>query len=102
MELAAYRGASFNLADEDRPELVSGARVSPAFFPVLGARAILGRTFFPDEEELGRDRVAVLSEAFWRRRFDADPGVLHRTIRLDGQSVALRSEERRVGKECRL
>jgi len=88
--LAAYRGASFNLSDDqESPERVRGVRVSPDFFTVMGARPALGRVFSPDEEQPGKDGVAVISDGFWRRRFDADPKVLNSTIRLDGQMVAV-------------
>ena len=73
--LAAYRGANFNLSDdEESPERVNGSRVSPEFFSVLGARPAMGRVFSAEEEQPGREGVAVISDAFWRRRFDADPG----------------------------
>ncbi len=88
--LAAYRGASFNLSDDqEAPERVAGTRVSPDFFTVLKQRPALGRVFGPDEEQPGKDGVAVISDAFWRRRFEADPGILNRTIRLDGQMVSV-------------
>jgi len=88
--LAAYRGASFNLSDDQEdPERVRGARVSPDFFAVLRARPAVGRVFGTDEEQLGKDGVAVISDAFWRRRFEADPGILNRPIRLDGQMVTV-------------
>ena len=44
----------------------------------------MGRVFSAEEEQPGREGVAVISDAFWRRRFDADPGILNKTIRLDG------------------
>ena len=87
--LAAYAGGSFNLADQDRPERVSGLRVSPDFFALLGVTPAIGRAFRPDEETSGQSQVAVLSDRFWRNRFAADSGVLGRTIRLDGRPYAI-------------
>ena len=90
MTLVAYRGASFNLSDDvEDPYRASGARVSPGFFAILGARATLGRTFAPDEEQPGKENVVVISDAFWRNRFEADPGIIGRSIRLDGQPVTV-------------
>jgi predicted permease len=90
MSLSAYRNANFNLSDdEESPERVNGSRVSPEFFSVLGARPAMGRVFGAEEEQPGRDGVAVISDAFWRRRFDADPGILEKSIRLDGQMVTI-------------
>jgi putative ABC transport system permease protein len=67
------------------PERASRYMVTPDFFDLLGARPALGRTFAPDEDQPGRERVAVLSDALWRRRFAADPGVVGRDIRIDDQ-----------------
>ncbi|HEX9894410.1 MAG TPA: ABC transporter permease [Gemmatimonadales bacterium] len=90
MTLVAYRRASFNLSDDtEEPIRASGARVSPGFFTVLGARPALGRGFGLEEEQPGKDGVVVLSDLFWRDRFEADPGIIGRTIRLDGQMVTV-------------
>ncbi|PYP39741.1 MAG: hypothetical protein DMD43_10160, partial [Gemmatimonadetes bacterium] len=83
--LAAYAGGSFNLADQGRPERVSGLRVSPDFFALLGVKPALGRAFRPAEETPGQSQVAVLSDRFWRNRFAGDSLALGRSIRLDGR-----------------
>ena len=65
------------------PETVSRQWVTAGIFDALGVRAVAGRTFLQaDDRE--RRRVVVLSESFWRARFDADPAVVGRDIRLDG------------------
>jgi hypothetical protein len=70
------------------PERVFGQFVTTNFFTVLGARAAAGRLFSPaDSEQPGASPIVVLSDAFWRRRFGADPTVLTRTISLNGRSV---------------
>ena len=51
------------------PEQIRGVRISPAFFTMLGVRAALGRTFLPEEEQPGRDRVVILSDGLWQRRW---------------------------------
>jgi putative ABC transport system permease protein len=90
MTLASYRGASFNLSDDqEEPIRASGARVSPGFFAVLGARPQLGRTFGAEEEQPGKDGVAVISDRFWRERFEADSAMVGRTIKLDGQEMTV-------------
>ena len=90
IDLAAYRISSFNLSDDNEaPERVSGTRVSPEFFTVFKIRPALGRAFSKEEELPGKDGVAVISDEFWRRRFEADPGILNRVIRLDGQMVTI-------------
>jgi putative ABC transport system permease protein len=56
---------------------------SPGIFDVLGVRPLAGRTFLP-ADATERANVVLLSEAFWRTRFDADPAVIGRDVRLDG------------------
>lgn len=74
-----------NLSGVDIPEQVPGFRVSPGFFELLGAYPLIGRTFAPDDGRPEAHRRAVLAHAFWVRQFAADPGVVGRTIRLDGE-----------------
>ena len=64
-------------------ETVSRQWVTSEIFDVLGVTPIAGRTFSA-EDEARRANVIVMSEAFWRTRFNADPGVVGREIRLDG------------------
>ena len=64
-------------------ETVTRQWVSAGIFDVLGVKAIAGRTFLPSDDEQ-RARVVVMSETFWRSRFNADPTVIGREIRLDG------------------
>lgn len=84
-DLVAHTGVSFNLSDESQPERMMGTRMSPNGFGLLGATVVAGRLFRADEAEPGNDRVVVLSERFWRRRFDADPGIVGQAIRLSGE-----------------
>ncbi|MGE0041604.1 MAG: ABC transporter permease [Vicinamibacterales bacterium] len=62
---------------------VTGARVSANLFELLGARAALGRALRDEESAPGRDRVAVLSDGLWRRRFGGSPAVIGRTVLID-------------------
>jgi putative ABC transport system permease protein len=64
-------------------ETVPRQWVTDGIFDVLGVRAIVGRTFLPSDDSR-RSNAVVLSEAFWRTRFNADPSVVGRDIRLDG------------------
>ncbi len=70
-------------------EQASGVRVTASFFDVLGVRPQLGRTFLPEEEQPGRDRVVVLSHGLWSRRFAADPSILEKTIQIDGRAYTV-------------
>jgi predicted permease len=65
-------------------ERTSAAVVTGDFFPVLGARPLAGRLIGPDDDRApGGHPVAVLSEAFWNRRFAADPAVLGSVLRIN-------------------
>jgi len=83
-DIAVIRHTTFNLAGGDRAERAEGARVSVNFFRVFGVQPQLGRTFAKDEETVGNDRVIVLSDAYWRRRFGADPTIVGRLLSVNG------------------
>ncbi|HWW73883.1 MAG TPA: ABC transporter permease, partial [Pyrinomonadaceae bacterium] len=84
-ELAAYSSQHFSLNDGDQPERVPGARVTPNLFRVLAARAELGRAFADDEANAGREQVVILRHDLWRRRFNSDPDIVGKAIRVDGK-----------------
>src|SRR5262249_29793589 len=65
------------------PEKVTHAWVSPRFFEVWAVAPALGREFTPEEETLNGPAAVVISDRFWRRRFNADPGVIGKALRLD-------------------
>ena len=73
----------------DQPDILQGALVSPGYFAVLGIQPVLGRGFLPEEEQPGRNPVAVLSHGLWQGRFLGDPEVLGRTITLNGQPATI-------------
>jgi len=85
VEVAATAPWSPAATGDRRPERLRGLRVSANWFSLLGARPARGRTFAPDEEKAGREKVAVISDALWRRRYGADPGTIGRTLVLDGE-----------------
>ena len=68
------------------PERAFRALVSANFFTTLGVQPLLGRGFQEGEDQPGREREVVLSDALWRRRFAADPAVVGQNIRLDDQN----------------
>jgi putative ABC transport system permease protein len=75
---------NFTLLTADRPaEQVTGARVSADFFPALRIGMRLGRPFTKEEDQPGHDNVVVLSEQFWRSRFNSDSTLLGRSIRVN-------------------
>lgn len=67
------------------PEKVTRAWVSPRFFQVWGVVPVPGREFTLDEERLNGPPAVVISDRFWRRRFNADPNAIGKNLRLDGR-----------------
>ena len=86
--VAAYPALpiGFNLAEKGHPERVPGLRVSADFFRVLGVEPRLGRNFARGEDREGAQRVVILSDSLWRRRYSSDAGIVGKTIAIDGQS----------------
>jgi putative ABC transport system permease protein len=82
--VAAYANHSFNLTTGAEPERIRGAYVSANLFPMLESQPSVGRTFTSDEQ-----RVVVLSDGFWQRRFAGDRGVINQTITLDNESYTV-------------
>jgi putative ABC transport system permease protein len=67
------------------PERLNATQVGDEFFKVIRVTPALGRTFTPEEQIDGKDRVIILSHQLWKNRFGADPAVLGSTIRLSSQ-----------------
>ena len=84
-EVGAWFQAATALTGEGHAERLLGERISANLPSILGVKPIVGRTFTPDEEAGSGDRVLMLSEAFWRRRFEADSDVIGRSLTLNGQ-----------------
>ena len=82
--VAAYANHSFNVTTGAEPERIRGAYVSANLFPMLEAQPSAGRVFTSGEQ-----RVVVLSDGFWQRRFAGDRGVINQTITLDSESYTV-------------
>jgi putative ABC transport system permease protein len=79
-----------NLTYAGDTERVSVELVSGTYFPVLGVGAALGRTFTPEEDrDLGGHPFVVLSYAYWQARFAGDPGVVGRTVTINGRDMTI-------------
>jgi putative ABC transport system permease protein len=76
---------SFMMRDAGAMRELRALMVSASLFPMLRARPALGRAFTTDDE-VGQERIAILSDAFWRRQFGADPSVVGRTLDLESGS----------------
>ncbi len=85
-------GRGYNLSPsgiKQEPEQVSGLRVSSGFFPLLGIKPLLGRTFLPEEDFPGRDHEVVLSYGLWQRRYGGDPALVGKTIKIDDEDFTV-------------
>ena len=83
--LGGFTGGTMNVSGTDRAERYSGSWVTAGVLEIPGVAPALGRTFRAGEDVPGGPRVAVLGYAIWRDRFGNDPGVLGRTIRVNGE-----------------
>ena len=81
--IVPFSRTKFNLQAADDPERVEGARVAAELFPFLGVDPARGRHFLPEEDLPNGPAVALISHTTWQRRFNSDPDVLGRTVRLD-------------------
>jgi predicted permease len=82
---AEMQAVGFSAEPGVTPRIKGGVMVSGNFFRVLGVEPGLGRGFRADEDQVpGRDAVVVLGPDFWRHEFASDPGVVGKTIRLNG------------------
>jgi predicted permease len=89
-QFALLRTWSFTLSEPGKPPgMFAAHRVSPGYFDVLGIQPELGRVFRPDEDAPGANRVIVLSHAFWQMRFDGDPNIVGRVVRIDGEPTEI-------------
>ena len=81
--LAANQYCRMNLTGAGEPEQLVGPCTTANWFELQRAQAMLGRTFLPDEDQHGRNRVVVLDYGYWQRRFGGDPKVIGKTLVLD-------------------
>jgi putative ABC transport system permease protein len=87
--VAATSGGSVTLTGNGEPRRIAGSRVSAAYFDVFGVKAVMGRTFAPDEDESGKEHVVVLSHRLWANEFGGDPALVGRTLTLNGEAFTV-------------
>lgn len=84
----AYVARTAVLRGQGEAERLTGYAVTPGFWDVFSQPVALGRAF-GTEEETRNERVAVIGDALWRNRFDADPAILGREVQLDGVATRI-------------
>ena len=88
--IAAHRSFGANLAYRGQTINGTGMMVSGTYFPLLGLQPSLGRLFSTeDDRTIGGHPIVILSEEYWRTRFDSNPNVLHETLIVNGQTMTI-------------
>ena len=88
-QVAAFDNQSFNLSGGDQAERITGARVTANLFSMLGAQVEQGRGIATDENQIGHDKVVVLSHGFWQRRFGGNESAVGQPLRLNDQDYTV-------------
>src|SRR5688572_11228077 len=88
-DLGSWSPRGFTVSGPQGPERVAGAMASASFFSVVGAPPIVGRYFSDDEDRRGAEKVAVISEGLWRRRYQGSPTVAGTIAQIDGESFTI-------------
>lgn len=86
---AAYRQATINLSDVERPQRYDGSTVHGDLLGVLGIQPALGRSFQPADFQPGAPAVVVISDRLWRSRYLADPHIIGRQVRANAQPATV-------------
>lgn len=84
-QIAAFHSQPFNITGAGEPEFLGGVRGSASLFSLLGVEPKLGRTFAPEDDQPGAERVVIISHGLWERRFGSDPNII-------GQKLSLNDE----------
>ena len=79
-------GSGFNMAGDGPPERLVGSRVTHEFFSVFRVKPVLGRAFTPGEDRPGAEKVVILSNGLWKRRFNADRSIVGKPLQLNGEA----------------
>lgn len=88
-DVAGYQQTTINLSDEGRAERYSGASVSTNLFGVLGVSPRLGRAFTESDGLPHAAPTVMLSDNVWRERYNADPKIVGRTVRINARSATV-------------
>jgi putative ABC transport system permease protein len=88
-DLGAWNGGAFSLSISGHPEMVQTRIQTPGFNNMMGLPFTLGRDFLPEEGEVGKDKVAIMTHHFWESRFGSDPHIIGQQIRLNGEQYTV-------------
>jgi putative ABC transport system permease protein len=89
-DVAAYSEAELAMIDRNESAIkVTGTWAGDNLFQVLGAKALMGRTFLPEDGEAGAPTVMILAHGFWQSRFGGDPGVIGESLVVEEASYTV-------------
>lgn len=89
-DLAAYLSSTMNVSDSGRPpDQFQGAYVTGSFFRLIRQAPVFGRDFTDDDDQPGAEPVVLLGHRVWQNRYDRDPSILGRTLRVNSKIVTV-------------
>lgn len=83
--MCAWTGGNFALASSDHPEMIQTRLTTPGFNDMVGTPFFLGRDFLPEEGQVGREHVVIMTHRLWMERFGSDRDIIGKPIRLNGE-----------------
>jgi predicted permease len=87
--MAIARPYAFSLTGTGQAEQVNAEFITTDFFPLLGLKPTMGRTFSSEEDQIGAGPVALISEGFWKRKLGSASDVLGKSLTLDGKNFTI-------------
>src|SRR6267378_1500552 len=83
--MCAWTGGNYALAGSDHPELFQTRLTTPGFNDMVGTPFFVGRDFLPEEGQVGKDRVVIMTHRLWMERFGSDRDIIGKPVRLNGE-----------------
>ncbi|HSS19162.1 MAG TPA: ABC transporter permease [Pyrinomonadaceae bacterium] len=88
-DMAALDSRSFSLTGDGDPEKIEAAGVTANLFPLLGTRPLIGRNFTAEEDQPDANKVVILSQTLWQRRYAGDQSVVGHALLLNGEKYTV-------------
>jgi len=88
-DIAAFAPSSYNIIADGQADVASALEASGNYFEVLQIRPALGRTFTAADDAVSASPVAVISDAYWHKRFNGDRGVVNKVVSISGHQVTI-------------
>lgn len=89
VDLGAWYTGTVNVADGEMPERYDGAFITASAFPLLGVEPVIGRLFSEEDNRPGAPMVMLIGHQLWQERYQGDPGVIGRTLRVNSEPATI-------------